>query len=230
VNAALSLRRAARGSEKPGAIAARRRYLNCRRRWPDGTLVIVGSRKADQISIAVHFPGLGIFDVFVNDLPSRHYAFLKDIWIDAGGGNDTVVLSVIPGTVYGGRGNDTITGGTENDTLHGGPGRDTLWGSGGADLLLGDTGNDAIDAGAGDNADRLFGGTGNATLNGGAGDDQLSGDAGRDSLDGGNGNDDLTGGSATDLVTGGAGTDEFSESDADSELVDFAVDDTRTLP
>jgi Ca2+-binding RTX toxin-like protein len=197
---------------------------------PDGTIVITGTRKADRISIAEHFPGSGIYDVFVNDLPFRQYTFPKDVWIDAGGGNDTVNLSGFPGTVYGGPGNDTITGGAGNDTLHGGAGRDTLFGSAGADLLLGDAGNDVLDAGEGDDADRLLGGSGNDVLTGHGGDDGLSGDAGRDSLDGGDGDDDLIGGRAIDLVTGGAGADEFSENDADSELVDFAVDDTRTLP
>ena len=87
--------------------------------------------------------------MFVNDLPFRQYPSLKDVWIDAGGGNDAVSLGGVPGTVYGGAGNDVLTGGAANDTLHGGPGRDTLDGAGGADLLFGDAGNDTLDAGPG---------------------------------------------------------------------------------
>lgn len=91
------------------------------------------------------------------------------IIINAGGGNDTVLVDSgfsIPVKVNGGTGNDSIRGGNAadelngedgndmligqggNDTLRGGKGRDMLFGGAGKDYLYGDAGEDALIAGA----------------------------------------------------------------------------------
>ncbi|MFO0808696.1 MAG: hypothetical protein U0746_08755 [Gemmataceae bacterium] len=111
------------------------------------------------------------------------------IVVDAGGGNDTVLLSGIaaPAIIYGGNGNDTITGGNGNDTIYGGNGVDTIDGGAGSDTLAGDYGNDSLSGGAGD--DILYGGADDDYLNGGTGNDWLIAGAGRDTLSGGDGVD-----------------------------------------
>ncbi len=74
-------------------------------------------------------------------------------------------------------------------TMRGGPGRDTLVGGGGADKLIGGDGNDKLSGRGGD--DLLFGGLGNDELLGGPGDDVLRGGAGRDQLFGGSGTNEV---------------------------------------
>ena len=78
-------------------------------------------------------------------------------------------------------------------TLRGGPGNDTLFGGSGADKLVGGVGDD-----------RLFGRGGNDSLFGGPGADFLSGSGGDDLLQGGSGDDALRGGPG-DVIHGGSG-------------------------
>ncbi|KQP01029.1 hypothetical protein ASF26_15810 [Methylobacterium sp. Leaf93] len=75
---------------------------------------------------------------------------------------------LVPHTLEGLKGNDTLFGGQGGDTLRGGgggivysaegDGNDTLHGNGGDDILIGGTGNDWLDGGVGD--DRMDGGDG----------------------------------------------------------------------
>jgi len=75
-------------------------------------------------------------------------------------------------------GNDVICGGGGIDYIQGGDGNDRLYGGGMRDYLMGDKGNDV-----------LFGGDGGDLLRGGNGDDRLYGENGVDNLRGGNGSD-----------------------------------------
>lgn len=70
-------------------------------------------------------------------------------------------------------------------TLHGGAGKDTLLGGGGNDMIVGGPGNDVLGGRGGDDA--IYGGPGNDVLKGGAGDDVLRGGPGRDEVFGGSG-------------------------------------------
>lgn len=93
-------------------------------------------------------------------------ADLNDVIVElAGGGSDTVRVSVngyvlageienitLAGAVTSATGNalnNVLTGGTGNDTLDGGAGNDTLNGGAGSDSLIGGAGNDSMVGGAG---------------------------------------------------------------------------------
>jgi Ca2+-binding RTX toxin-like protein len=94
--------------------------------------------------------------------------------VNAGPGNDSVAVSrtvLIPVTVRGGPGDDTVIGGGGPDKLSGGAGDDQLYGRAGDDLLLGGDGNDTLYGGSGD--DVLHGGLGNDTLGGGPGENSV---------------------------------------------------------
>ena len=110
--------------------------------------------------------------------------------IDAGGGNDVVLLFFygstlnVPAEIYGGDGNDDLrggekenriyggagfdklTGGPDKDELHGGPQADQLDGQGGDDALFGGPGDDRLSGGngVGNDADQIFGGEGIDTV------------------------------------------------------------------
>lgn len=139
-------------------------------------------------------------------------------------GNDrleVVVTSPLDGknvVLDGGMGNDTLLGGSGRDTLIGGPGNDTLRGNGNDDLLYGDEGKDNLD-----------GGLGNDTMYAGAGGDKISGGSGRDIIYGGPDSDYLIagpgyhgstiyGGGGNDTIIGGPGRDDLN-GDAGEDLI-----------
>lgn len=103
---------------------------------------------------------------------------IHDAFVDAGPGDDVVVVRAIGGRVRGGPGDDLLVGGPWRDRLEGGDGADRLLGRGGGDTLRGGPGPDVL-YGDGD-ADALFGGPGDDALHGGPGADTLDGGAGRD--------------------------------------------------
>lgn len=109
--------------------------------------------------------------------------------VELGDGDDLSQVSsgvVVPVTLVGGAGNDTLEDNEQAHTLDGGPGEDRLTGSGGNDTLRGGDGNDTIDGG--DGAD---------SIDAGAGDDLLAPDghehANADVVDGGPGVDRIEG-------------------------------------
>jgi Ca2+-binding RTX toxin-like protein len=90
--------------------------------------------------------------------------------VNAGGGNDSVIISPkigVPVTLRGGPGDDRLYGGGGFDKLVGGPGKDAL---------IGRAGNDGLYGGPGE--DRLYAGTGDDLLQGGPGEDELIGGPG----------------------------------------------------
>lgn len=85
--------------------------------------------------------------------------------VNAGGGEDRVHIAasvIVPVTMRGGAGDDTLIGGSA------------------ADRLIGGRGDDHLIGGRGD--DQLYGGPGDDVLVGGPGDDLLSGGGGKDRL------------------------------------------------
>jgi Ca2+-binding RTX toxin-like protein len=107
--------------------------------------------------------------------------------------------AVLPVTLNGYGGNDSIFGGSGADTLIGGYGLDTIRGYDGNDLLIGDLDGSFVGSGV-DGNDSLSGGNGDDKVSGGAGNDVMSGDAGNDILFGGDGKDRANGGTGIDTV------------------------------
>ena len=96
-----------------------------------------------------------------------------DLTLNAGAGNDTVVVNTAQLrilTINGEDGDDTITGSPDDDIINGGAGDDRITGNTGADTMNGDAGNDVMVWNPGDGSDVMNGGAGggdDAELNGG---------------------------------------------------------------
>jgi Ca2+-binding RTX toxin-like protein len=129
-----------------------------------GVLTIEGTSGNDTIQVSV----LGTsYLVQVSGQASQTFtiAAVKSLVVDAGKGNDVVMLSsaiTLGSTLEGGPGNDTITGGSGADHIEGGPGNDVLFGGAGDDTLEGGPGDDTLTGGLG--ADRFEGGPGTNTI------------------------------------------------------------------
>jgi Ca2+-binding RTX toxin-like protein len=137
----------------------------------NGTLSIVGTSAADSICIRPA-KSPGSIKVRINgEVSFFNKADITGIHVDAGAGNDTVLISEIgatieiPATILGGAGNDGLQGGGGNDLIQGGEGNDSLMGGRGDDVVEGGAGNDTLIASAGKDS-----------LDGGDGDDQIVGD------------------------------------------------------
>jgi Ca2+-binding RTX toxin-like protein len=168
----------------------------------DGTLIVRGTRNADQIRVDLigaaapavvggPAPNPQVLVVLNGRQRTFDPATLQGIRIEAGAGDDQVLLGPdpfnsppfaagstdLPATLLGGDGDDTLVGGQANDLLLGGNGRDALAGS---------FGDDTLDGGSG--SDELLGQDGNDVMRGGRGDDRFT-LQGNDTVDGGGGND-----------------------------------------
>lgn len=180
--------------------------------------IFLGSASGETINVALAVDG---------------QTLTGDFYVNAGGGNDTLLGGagndffvggagddVITLTQFGndsaigGAGNDTITSGLGADNLNGGDGADliaagdgnnTVVGGTGADTISAGGGNDTIDGGDGD--DMITAGGGSNTVLGGLGSDNITTGAGNDSIDGGEGNDTITAGGGNDTIIGGLGDD-----------------------
>lgn len=132
-------------SVKPQVVSAR---LSSR------SLIITGTAHADSIQLK---QAGGNVVVFANGNKIGSFSSVKSLVIDAGKGADSVKLTfdtlLIPATISGGAGNDTLRGSAANDKLYGnagddnlfgGAGHDTLNGNEGANTLNGSTGNDML--------------------------------------------------------------------------------------
>jgi Ca2+-binding RTX toxin-like protein len=126
---------------------------------------------------------------FLNQMYPAANKYIEINFAYGGNGNDNIDFTgaIVPTTLIGESGNDTISGGWSSDFIRGGVGNDSLYGGAGNDTLLGEGSNDTLEGGAGN--DSLLGGAGNDSLLGGDGNDTLVGGSGNDTLDGGNGID-----------------------------------------
>ena len=92
----------------------------------------------------------------------------RDITVNGGSGDDTIVLGAGDDLIMGGLGADVITGGTGSDEITGGFGNDVITTTSttdqldAADTVFGDEGNDEFFA---DNGDAITGGIGNDDFN-----------------------------------------------------------------
>ncbi|PTX54193.1 Ca2+-binding RTX toxin-like protein [Litoreibacter ponti] len=118
------------------------------------------------------------------------------IYIDAGGGDDTVLGGDDGDTILAGAGQDVITGGDGTDSIDGGDGDDLLVSGNGDDTVLGGAGQDTI--GYNIDADRVEGGTGDDWI----ANTQGTRSDGRTTVEGGDGVDTF----ALDASSGGVFT------------------------
>ncbi len=136
---------------------------------------------------------------------------------------------LMPMTLEGDDGDNTLEGGAADDAIAGDLGNDTILGGDGDDLLRGDR-NSRSPQGNGGGDDLIFGGAGNDRIGGKGGNDQLFGDDGDDVIWGDDGDDLLLGGLGNDTLTGddfsgGQGSDTFvlSPGEGTDTIVDFEV-------
>jgi Ca2+-binding RTX toxin-like protein len=147
-----------------------------------GTLTVNGTSTIDTISLVAGSKGRVNVVGNGKTVSGSPFSGVARIVVNGNDGSDRIDAStmVVPITLNGGNGDDTLIGGS------------------GTDVLSGGSGNDNLEGGAGN--DTLHGGIGNDVLTGGAGLDSLLGEDGNDTLNGADGLADL-------LIDGGPGTD-----------------------
>ena len=222
-----------------------RRFLTTASVDGTNTLQILGTSSSETITVnrnsSNRITVTGVASTFAIGSSAGQ---VNKIFIQAGGGNDTVLLTNnvrfpsnnqgIPATIAGNNGNDTLTGGPGNDVLSGNDGADTMDGGVGNDLITGgasiDTTNysnraTAIRVSINNNADadgQLSIGENDEVeteeVIGGAGNDTLIGSSLGDFLAGGGGADSLTGNAGADEVIGSTGQDKLFGNDGDDYL------------
>jgi Ca2+-binding RTX toxin-like protein len=166
------------------------------------------------------------------------------LYVEAGGGDDSVTFAG-RGDVIGGGGADTLIGGVGYNGLYGNRGRDILSAGHGDDDLYGGAGSDVLKGGRGhDTAIFGFKATGPVTVDlarslaveargidrlrglenvtGTRFADTLKGDAGPNTLDGQQSHDIIRGRGGEDTLDGGAGNDTIFARDALADVVDGA--------
>lgn len=195
----------------------------------NGVLRIIGTNGHNNLQISRVGSQYQVVANFLSPTVSRFLVSqVQSIEIDMLGGNDQVNIVdsvIIPVTIRGGDGNDSLDGGGGNDLIYGGAGHDELAGDAGNDRLYGEFGEDELEGGdgndtlyGGEDDDELEGNNGNDLLFGEAGHDELEGDDGNDILSGGSGNDELEGDAGLDLLFGGLGSD-LLKGNSDGDLL-----------
>ena len=183
-----------------------------------GQLTADGSPVDDSISVLQLNGNLNVSQNGVSQ--SFPVASVSQIFIDSGGGDDSIAMRRADGSravsvdavITTGAGNDNIIAGYGDDSISAGAGDDTVFGSAGNDTISGGDGDDQL-SGEGGN-DKLSGDAGNDTLSGAAGDDFLNG--GNETLTTDDGADDISGGSGqSDCVSYIGRTDDLSINLAD---------------
>ena len=219
-----------------------RRLLAAAPTLDDGLLTVFGSGGSDHLSISRNANDTSELTVILNDQTNGTFdtGDVERIQVNLGKGNDHCIIDerngliIIPTTIMGGIGEDTLRGGTGRDllvggdegdvlsggwrcdTLDGGNGDDNLFGGPRRDLMIGGAGDDYFYGGSGGDTmrgglgqDLMIGGVGNDVIDGEDGDDQLRGQDGNDTMNGGPGQDDLYGALGIDRMTGGTENDDF---------------------
>ncbi len=159
-----------------------------RARVVDGTLRVAGSPFADDFALRMSANDPNQLQLDIDADGSADDSFdindFSSIVVDAGRGNDRVVLdtangaftSTRPTIVDGGRGDDTLLGGSGAELFFGGPGDDFVDGNGGEDTAFLGSGRDTFVWDPGDGSDTVDGGSGFDThvFNGAGGNEQMA--------------------------------------------------------
>jgi Ca2+-binding RTX toxin-like protein len=154
----------------------------------DGTLRIVGSPLAEQITLRLGALDPNQLQVDVGDDGSADFTFdlstFRAIDVKAGNGDDTIRVDQVNGPftttkstrIDGENGDDTLIGGSGAEVLIGGNGNDQVDGNGGADTGLLGRGDDVFVWDPGDGSDVVEGDNGSDTMvfNGAAGNEIMA--------------------------------------------------------
>jgi uncharacterized delta-60 repeat protein len=188
-----------------------------------GLLTISGTSGSETINI-----GLNAQDRITISGVNSTFANITSIVVNAGSGNDTVVVSTaisLPATLNGGNGNDTLRGGDGNERLNGDGGNDQLNGRDGRDTLSGGSNLDTADySGFTQNLNITLDNSGNDGRSGENDQVGISNDI--ENVVAGSGNDKLTGNGNANFLSGGAGNDTIEGGGGDDNLIGLAGSDT----
>jgi hypothetical protein len=176
----------------------------------------------EQVTTRYTFPSAGFTELVIRGQRGADRIIVNAGMIPCsifgGEGDDTIIGGDSDDTIFGEAGNDQLNGGNNgDDRLDGGGGQDLLIGGFGNDRLFGNTGHDTLDGSIGE--DRLWGGDGTDSVYGGRGDDRLMGEIGDDFLSGDDGKDTMDGGVGADRVEGGPGLDTVDYSTRTANLI-----------
>ena len=168
----------------------------------NNVLTVQGTANADTITAT---ESAGNIIVSLNNLSETISATgLTKIVLRGAAGRDSLEVDnsvLLPASIVGGNGGDTLQAGSTPATLQGSGGSDSLIGGSAADSLDGGNGNDTLIAGNG--GDTLSAGIGNNHLVGGAGNDLFfAQNSSPDTITGGGGSDTLFGDKTLDSITG----------------------------
>ena len=141
--------------------------------------------------------------------PDTIYGLGGDDLICAGNGNDVV---------FGGNGDDVIYAGALDDVVHGGNGADTIWAGTGDDRVFGGTDQSADNIYGQNGADELYDQGGYGYTYGGSGNDTIYSGTGGGYISGGNNADILVGSNFVDVIYGQDGADTITGWGADDFL------------
>ncbi len=113
---------------------------------PADTLIVTGTAQANQIMVSQ--AGANLVATMDGSTMQFAVAAVKGIFVDAGAGDDSVLIGVnIDANIVGGEGNDRLTGGPGDDTLDGDAGDDTINAEAGTDTVTGGEGIDTLEYG-----------------------------------------------------------------------------------
>jgi Ca2+-binding RTX toxin-like protein len=140
------------------------------------TLTVTGDGASDTLALRLSSIDASTLLIDVGNNGTADFATDRNLFtqivVNAGGGNDTVLIDQTNGvftdteatTLNGGGGNDTLTGGSFAETLIGGDNNDTLRGGAGNDIALLGTGADTFIWNPGDRSDTVDGQNGEDLL------------------------------------------------------------------
>ncbi|MEM1292829.1 MAG: choice-of-anchor L domain-containing protein, partial [Cyanobacteria bacterium P01_H01_bin.162] len=125
-------------------------------------LTDINGETIDEVITVTHVSGEAGDESIAVEIYGASWTYdnVKDIFADAGDGNDVIELVGVRSEAHliGGNGDDQLLGGLNNDLLEGGEDSDYLSGGAGDDELLGGNGDDFLEGGAGN--DLIDGGDG----------------------------------------------------------------------